>query len=104
MRTFFEASEMEGATLVDTLAFTRGYPVMRLPVRADGKANMTRRYPLLEAQTALYDLHKDPQQRHPVNDPALEQQMRNAVTALLRANEAPAEIFARYGLQEAVPA
>ena len=104
MRTFFEASEMEGATLVDTLAFTRGYPVMRLPVRADGKANMTRRYPLLEAQTALYDLHKDPQQRHPVNDPALEQQMRDAVTALLRANEAPAEIFARYGLQETVPA
>jgi arylsulfatase A-like enzyme len=104
MRTFFEASEFTDATMVETLKFTRGYPVMRLPVRSDAKANMTRRYPLLEAQTALYDLHTDPQQRHPVKDAALELRMRIAVAALLQANEAPAELFDRYGLSDALAA
>jgi hypothetical protein len=65
---------------------------------------MTRRYPLLEAQTALYDLHTDPQQRHPVKDTALEMRMRSAVAALLQANEAPAELFDRYGLSDALSA
>jgi hypothetical protein len=104
MRTFFEAGEFTDASMVDTLKFTRGYPVMRLPVRSDAKANMTRRYPLLEAQTALYDLHTDPQQRHPVKDTALEMRMRSAVAALLQANEAPAELFDRYGLSDALSA
>ena len=65
---------------------------------------MTRRYPLLEAQTALYDLHTDPQQRHPVKDAALELRMRIAVASLLQANEAPAELFDRYGLGDALAA
>ena len=104
MRTFFEASEFTDAALVDGMPFTRGFPLVKLPVRADAKANMTRRYPLLEAQTVLYDLRSDPEQRHPVNDPALEQKMRAAIIALLRLNEAPAELFARYGLVESVAA
>ena len=98
MRTFFEAEEFKDAKLVEPLGFTQGFPVMRLPVHAQGKANMTRRYPLLEAKTALYDLQKDPEQRHPIDDPALEARMREAVIAQLRANEAPEEMFVRYGL------
>jgi arylsulfatase A-like enzyme len=100
MRTFFEAREFEGAQLVEPLAFTQGFPVLKLPLRADAKANMTRRYPLLQANTALYDLARDPQQQHPLDDPEVEQRMRLAVVAQLRANHAPAEMFTRYGLSD----
>jgi len=100
MRTFFEVGEFTDAELAQPLPFTRGFPVLRLPVRADAKANMTRRYPLLEARTALYDLHADPAQQHPLDDPALLQRMRAAVVAQLRANDAPPEMFRRYGLSD----
>jgi len=98
MRTFFEAEEFAGAALVEPLAFTQGFPVMKLPVLAQSKGNMTRRYPLLEASTVLYDLQNDPQQRHPIKDPDIEQRIRRDIAAHLRANHAPHEMFTRYGL------
>jgi arylsulfatase A-like enzyme len=105
MRTFFEASEFAGAEVVHSLPFAQGFPVWRLPVRKDAKANMTRRYPLLEARTVLFDLAIDPEQRMPVDDPPLEARIRTQITALLARNDAPAELYARYGLaREAVAA
>jgi arylsulfatase A-like enzyme len=100
MRTFFEQKEFEGAEVERRLAFTRGYPVWRLPVRGDANANMTRRYPLLDARTVLFDLAQDPHQLEPVQDPVQEARIRRAVAALLRRHEAPAELFRRYGLTE----
>ncbi len=102
MRTFFEAREFEDAQVVPQLSFTRGFPVWRLPVRADAQANMVRRYPLLEARTVLFDLQQDPDQRRPIEDAAQEQRIRSAIVALLRANDAPAEVYARYGLESGV--
>ena len=98
MRTFFEASEFEAAETTRSLSFTRGYPVWRLPVQKDAKANMTRRYPLLEARDALFDLAADPAQRVPLNDATLAAQMRTAIRTLMLENDAPPEMFARYGL------
>jgi arylsulfatase A-like enzyme len=98
MRTFFEASEFADAQVVRSLPFTRGYPLWRLPVRQDAKANMTRRYPLLDARTALFDLAADPAQRAPVDEPQQERRIRAQIAALLERNDAPAELFARYGL------
>ena len=98
MRTFFESAEFESAEVLTSLPFTRGYPVWRLPVRQDARANMTRRYPLLEAHDAMFDLATDPAQRVPLDDPALAARLRAAVADLLRAADAPVELFARYGL------
>ena len=61
MRTYFEEIEFEGADTIDTLQFTRGYPVWRLPVHPDARANMVRRYPLLDPRTVLFDLDSDPE-------------------------------------------
>jgi arylsulfatase A-like enzyme len=97
MRSFFEPEEFRAAE-VTQLPFTRGYPVWRLPVQRDAKANMVRRYPLLEAKTALFDLQQDPSQRHPIDDPAVETRIRKSIVSLLRANDAPAELYQRYGL------
>jgi len=40
----------------------------------------------------------DPAQRAPLDDPAIATRMRAAIAALMHANDAPAEMFARYGL------
>ena len=98
MRSFFEAVEFTDAQVVRGLSFTRGYPVWRLPVQKDAAANMTRRYPLIDAHDALFDLDVDPAQRAPLDDPATAARMRAAIAALMQANDAPAEMFARYGL------
>ncbi len=98
MRSYFEAAEFDAAQAVGALPFTRGYPLWKLPIRMDAKANMTRRYPLLAARTVVYDLDADPSQTTPLQDPALEAGLASKLTALLRSNEAPAELYARYGL------
>ena len=98
MRTYFEAMEFAGAQPVEPLGFTRGYPLWRLPVHRDARANMVSRYPLLDARTVLYDLEVDPDQRTPVERPETEARIRQAIIRLLRAHEAPAEVFVRYGL------
>jgi len=84
---------------VTQLPFTRGYPLWRLPVQKNASANMVRRYPLLEARTVLFDLAGDPEQQHPVQNPVVEARIRHAIVALLRANDAPPEIYVRYALE-----
>ena len=49
LRSFFEDREFEGAEVVDDLAFARGFPVWRLELHPDAKANVVVRYPLLDA-------------------------------------------------------
>ncbi|MEP7327752.1 MAG: sulfatase [Betaproteobacteria bacterium] len=100
MRTYFEAGEFAGAQVVSALPFTQGFPVWKLPVRRDAKANMTRRYPLLDARTVLYDLAADPAQSTPIDDPQQESRIRALIVALLIRNDTPPEIFARYGLSQ----
>ena len=99
MRTFFEASEFEGAELVRDLPFARGYPVLKLPLRSDAKANMTRRYPLLDARNVVFDLASDPSQRTPIEDAALEARIHRRVATLLAKHDAPAELYRRYALE-----
>ncbi|MEO6566539.1 MAG: sulfatase [Casimicrobiaceae bacterium] len=98
MRTYFEALEFVDARTVDTLGFSRGYPLWRLPVQREARANMVRRYPLIDPVTVLYDLAGDPAQREPVTDAAEEARIRAAIVRLMRENEAPAEAYVRYGL------
>ena len=98
MRSFFERIEFEGAEVVDDLAWARGFPVWRLRMRPDAKANMVSRYPLLDARDALYDLDADPGQTRPLDDPATARACRDRIAVLLKENDAPAEMFARFGL------
>jgi arylsulfatase A-like enzyme len=101
MRSYFEAAEFGNAEAVAALPFTQGYPLWKLPIRMDAKANMTRRYPLLDARTVIYDMEADPSQRTPLDDPQLEARLTAKLVALLRLNDAPAELYARYGLATA---
>ena len=98
MRSYFEAMEFADARIVESLPFSKGYPLWKLPIRMDAKANMTRRYPLLDARTVIYDMEADPQQTTPLEDPVLEAELTRKLEALLQLNDAPPELYVRYGL------
>lgn len=98
MRSFFEPREFEGAELVGPLGFTKGMKVLKLPLVPDAAANMIHRYPLLDARTVLYDLLTDPAQAAPLDAPAEMARLTALMAALMRAEEAPPEAFARLGL------
>ena len=98
MRSFFEVSELAGAELAGPFDFTKGLRVLKVPLVADAAANMIRRYPLLDARTALYDLRADPAQRAPVDAPAEAARMMALLAAEMAAHDAPPEAFVRLGL------
>lgn len=51
----------------------------------------------------LFDLHTDPEQMHPINDPVAEHRMVELMVELMRRNEAPSEQFERLGLPASGP-
>ena len=51
-----------------------------------------------DAGTALFDLATDPGQARPLRDPAIERRLCACIEAVLRAHDAPEELYGRYGL------
>jgi len=95
----FTVEELAGAELAGPLPFTKGAKVMRLPVLERspfqgkyGPGNM------LEDETRLYDLHADPGQATPLDDPAQEARLTALMAQLMAANHAPPEAYARLGI------
>jgi arylsulfatase A-like enzyme len=96
---FFSPEEMAGASLSEPFPFTKGSKLLKVPVGQ--RSPMYNTYgpgALLEDDTRLYDLEKDPGQEHSLADAAIEARMVALMTALMRANHAPPEAFTRLGL------
>jgi arylsulfatase A-like enzyme len=95
----FTPEELAGASLATSFAFTKGVPVLKVPVIE--RSPMFDNYgpgALLESETRLYDLGSDPGQQSPLAEPDIEQTMISLMRDLMRANEAPPEAFSRIGL------
>jgi arylsulfatase A-like enzyme len=104
LRNRFTPEEMAGAGLVGPFPFTKGQPVLKVPVI--DRSPMYGNYgpgALLESDTRLYDLSVDPGQEQPIKDAGVEDHLRSLMRELMRENDAPPEAFARLGL-EPVPA
>jgi arylsulfatase A-like enzyme len=100
MLQFFTAEEMAKASMDQGSAFTHGMPVMKVPVtaaspwwRSHGPAKMT------DTRTVLFDLAADPEQLHPLEDPAIEAAMLLKLVARLKEADAPAEVYRRFDLK-----
>jgi arylsulfatase A-like enzyme len=76
-------------------AFTKGCPLMRVPGREAWVDPA-------ELITRLFDLQNDYEQQHPLDDPRREREMVERLIVLMRASEAPPELYARLGLETAV--
>ncbi|MEO6566272.1 MAG: sulfatase, partial [Casimicrobiaceae bacterium] len=100
----FSVAELADATLAPPMPFTKGVPLLRVPA--------TPKSPVYfghgpggqqDTQTVLYELAHDPGQVTPVRDAAVEARLIEAMTRLMRANDAPAESFSRLGLVSPAP-
>jgi hypothetical protein len=102
LRSFFTPEELAGAELVRPFSFTKGAPLLKVPVI--DRSPMYNNYGpgcLLQSQTMLFDLATDPGQERPLHDPAVEARMASLMRELMAANDAPAEAFARIELEGA---
>jgi hypothetical protein len=101
MNTLFTVDELRLATLSPGFGFTKGVPVLKIPMTT--RSEMFNNYgpgSLIERETRLFDVEADPMQRHPIQDPAAAAGIRAQMLALMRANEAPPEAYRRIGAPE----
>jgi arylsulfatase A-like enzyme len=99
----FTPQELAGASLSPGFSFTKGSPVLRVPVIE--RSPMFDNYgpgALLENETRLYDVVVDPGQNSPLILPKIEASMISLIQVLMLANDAPPEAFLRVGLPPAV--
>lgn len=96
----FTPEELKSATLARPFDWTKDVPVLKVPVIE--RSPMYNNYGpgcLLESDTRLYDLLADPGQEAPLSDPAREAAMVEKMLRAMAASDAPAEAYARLGLQ-----
>lgn len=86
------SKELENATLAPPFSFTKNMPTLRIPA-ATGYM-----FRAVEAGDMLYDLKEDPGELNPINDPATQDRLAEAMAQLMRAEDAPDELFVRFGL------
>ncbi|CAN7670558.1 hypothetical protein [Pararhizobium sp. LjRoot238] len=95
----FTPEELAGASLAQPMPFTKGAPVLKIPV-IERSAIFDNYGPgaLLESETRLYDLADDPGQNTPLVSPEIEQAMTRLMQDLMRANDAPPEAYGRIAI------
>ncbi len=95
----FTPEELSAASLAPPFPFSKGTPMLRVPVIE--RSPMYNNYgpgALLEDETRLYDLTTDPGQERPLHDSAEEARLCALMRQLMLANDAPPEAFVRIGL------
>ncbi|MDP2118602.1 MAG: sulfatase [Hoeflea sp.] len=96
---FFHPAELAKAELSPAMPFTKGAPLLKVPV--DHRSAMYDTYgpgAFIENDTRLYDLAADPGQETPVKDADVEDRMCRLMAAMMRKLDAPAEAFERLSL------
>ena len=92
MRMFPE--ELRPAKLHEPFSFTKGCPVLKIPSRVQKTSD-----DLPNGEEMLFDVLADPHQTTRLHDEAVRRRMREALAVLMRECDAPAETYARYGLE-----
>jgi arylsulfatase A-like enzyme len=98
MTKMFTVDELKSASLVGPFDFTKGVPLLRVAhkSKADTKTH-SYHFPekMEDTNTVLYDLHNDPGQTTPINDPDVVERLNKALFRLMAENDAPAEAVQR---------
>lgn len=94
MKRPFTPQEMHGLEgLAEPFGFTKGCRTMKIA----GSGWLPR-----FEDSLLFDVEADPKQEKPLDDPAVNERLLAQAAELMRECEAPADQFARYGLEAAV--
>lgn len=94
MRSMFTLEELSSLELSQGFSFTKGTKVMKIKTNS-GRVNENTQH---NQGNLIFDLEKDPQQQHPLEDPDLEKKMVELMVGLMKANEAPVEQYTRMNL------
>ncbi|WP_127588991.1 sulfatase [Paenibacillus koleovorans] len=90
MRSRFRVSELQDVELADPFSFTKGVRTLKV------KKTVPRSK---ELATMLFDLHSDPDQVMPLQDPIVEGKMLAHMRRLMEELDAPAEQYERLGIE-----
>ena len=93
MRCRFSPEELREATLVEPFSFTKGCPVLRVPMKPPAFSGAI-------YGSKLFCTDDDPDQRHELDDSELEVHMARGMVRLMHETDAPREEYARLGLPE----
>ncbi len=104
MKSFFSAEELRLAEQVPAFDFTRGMPVIKVPLLA-GTASFDAHGPgrIVEKTTVLFDVQNDPGQRAAFVDEAIEDTLRASIEGVMRRHDAPVEVLRRIGFDARRP-
>lgn len=96
MRERMPITELQEVGLAEPFSFTKGVSTLKIPVTF-GNGFLKR--PNGGLAKLLFDLDEDPNQESPLENEAVEAQMRSQIARLMLDNDAPVEQFERLGLQ-----
>ncbi len=98
MNCLFRAHEFQNAELTSEFKFTKDFPVMKLK----GTSNWfeTEDIDVYTMKDELYNVECDPLQKNNIiEDTEVVMEMKEKLLILLKVNEAPKELYERYGLE-----
>lgn len=96
MRARMSPEQLGNLTLAEPFSFTKGCRTLKISAE-EGWNNMA---PCYRYGNRLYDLAEDPGQQHPIDLPEKEVEFINAMSGLMKANDAPEEQFERMGIRK----
>lgn len=94
MKTLFSEKELESAKLHRPFTFTKKDPVLQIPADPSGRFAGQQEV----GEDLLFDLTKDPKENQPLDNEEIKQNLLCAMKMLLQENEAPDELYERYGI------
>jgi hypothetical protein len=100
MKTFFSLQELQESQWLPSIPFSRDTPVLCVPATPKSPF-YNHQGPGVQHDTksALYDLRDDPGQVTPLDDPLIEQRMRDLAIFEMKRQSAPPEYFERLNLK-----
>ena len=96
--SMFTVNEMADAELSPGFSFTKGVPVLKIPARSDAKRPPMQGGGFAEVGTRLFDLENDPRQKNAFRDDDIEARFKTAIAEAMRLQDAPPELYDRFGL------
>lgn len=101
LERLFSLQELKSAELVPPFDFTKGAPVMRYTLDLDVGETGATCVANWGAGSCLFDLASDPKQENAIDDPATVARLNQCIVEHLKLHNAPDELFAHYGLEDA---
>ena len=93
MRQMFQPHELQDIQLSEPFSFTKGMRLMKIPVASVmGDTN--------SFGSLLYDREADPAEDTVIDDPDVVERMKGYITEFMKKNDAPKELYQRYGLKK----